>query len=71
MFSKEGKGKGDSDISATDAQDSQEQVLDKEFQKYLAKDLVSIDDTVWHENFTWNLILRFYGWWQNRKIKIR
>ena len=27
--------------------------------------------TVWHENFTWNLILRFYGWWQNRKIKIR
>ena len=23
--------------------------------------------TVWH---TWNLILRFYGWWQNRKIKI-
>ena len=28
-------------------------------------------DTLWHENFTWNLILRFYGWWQNRKIKIR
>ena len=27
--------------------------------------------TVWHENFTWNLILRFYGWWQNCKIKIR
>ena len=27
--------------------------------------------TVWHENFTWNLILQFYGWWQNRKIKIR
>ena len=27
--------------------------------------------TVWNENFTWNLILRFYGWWQNRKFKIR
>ena len=27
--------------------------------------------TVWNENFTWNLILRFYGWWQNHKIKIR
>ena len=27
--------------------------------------------TVWHENFTWNLILQFYGQWQSRKIKIR
>ena len=26
--------------------------------------------TVWNENFTWNLILWVYGWWQNRKIKI-
>ena len=26
---------------------------------------------VWHENFTWNLILWFYDQWQNRKIKIR
>ena len=26
--------------------------------------------TVWHEKFTWNLILRFYGEGQNRKIKI-
>ena len=27
--------------------------------------------TVWQKNFTWNLILRFYGWRQNCKIKIR
>ena len=25
--------------------------------------------TVWHKNFTWNLILRFYDWWQNCNIK--
>ena len=41
MFSRESKGKGDSDISASDAQ---EQAVDKEFQKYLAEDLISIDD---------------------------
>ena len=23
--------------------------------------LISVEDTVWHENFTWNLILWFYG----------
>ena len=26
--------------------------------------------TVWHKNFTWNLILWFYDQWQNCKIKI-
>ena len=41
MFSRESKGKADSDISASDAQ---EQAVDKEFQKYLAENLISIDD---------------------------
>ena len=41
MFSKESKGKDDNDISASD---TQEQAVDKEFQKYLAEDLISIDD---------------------------
>ena len=41
MFSRKSNGKGDSDISAFDAQ---EQAVDKEFQKYLAEDLISIDD---------------------------
>ena len=41
MFSKESKGKDDSDISETDAQGRQ---VDKEFQKYLAEDLISIND---------------------------
>ena len=38
--------------------------------QYLAELIKPMKYTVWHENFTWNLILRFYGWWQNRKIKI-
>ena len=25
--------------------------------------------TVWHENVTWNIILRLYGLWKNHKIK--
>ena len=37
--------------------------------KHLASNFLC--HTVWNENFTWNLILRFYSWWQNRKIKIR
>ena len=41
MFSKENKGEDGNDISASDAQ---EQAVDKEFQKYLAEDLISIDD---------------------------
>ena len=49
MFSKESRGKGNSDISATDTQDSQEQAVDKEFQKYFAEDLISINDKIVEE----------------------
>ena len=56
MFSKESKGKCDSDISATDVQDSQEQAVDKEFQKYLAEDLISIDDNP-------------LKWWKNNQFR--
>ena len=42
----------------------------EEIKCLLPKPTAHIDYTVWHENFTWNLILWFYSQWQNRKIKI-
>ena len=56
MFSEESKGKRDSNTSAIDAQDSQEQAVDKEFQKYLAEDLISIDDNP-------------LKWWKNNQFR--
>ena len=55
MFSEESKGKVDINVTATDAQDSQEQAVDKEFQKYLAEDLISIDDNP-------------LKWWKNNQF---
>ena len=49
MFNKEAKGEDGNDTSLIDAQ---EQEVEKEFQKYLAEDLIAIDDSPlkWWEN---------------------
>ena len=49
MFNKEAKGEDGNDASLIDAQ---EQEVKKEFQKYLAEDLIAIDDSPlkWWEN---------------------
>ena len=42
MFNKENKGKGDGDMPATDVH---EQAVENKFQKCLAEDLISIDES--------------------------
>ena len=56
MFSRESKGEGDSDISKIDAG---EQTVDKEFQKYLAEGLISINDNTlkWWKNNQFHFLL--------------